>query len=178
MERRHQLGLDSYDRFFPSQDTMPKGGFGNLIALPLQHLPRSHGNSIFLNAELKPYPDQWAMLSSIRRMTFTEVEGIVRETVRNGDLIGVRRSVTDDEQTEDPWTLPPSRKKKDEIIAGLLPAKVRVVRGSLIFCRKGRFSVGNVESAAPAGRISKPRILSCAGDATVHIRQTARHSLC
>ena len=39
MERRHQLGLDSYDRFFPSQDTMPKGGFGNLIALPLQGVP-------------------------------------------------------------------------------------------------------------------------------------------
>ena len=36
MDRRHQLGLDSYDRFFPNQDTMPKGGFGNLIALPLQ----------------------------------------------------------------------------------------------------------------------------------------------
>jgi len=37
MERRYALGLDSYDRLFPSQDTMPKGGFGNLIALPLQH---------------------------------------------------------------------------------------------------------------------------------------------
>jgi hypothetical protein len=36
MDRRHQLGMDSYDRFFPNQDTMPKGGFGNLIALPLQ----------------------------------------------------------------------------------------------------------------------------------------------
>ena len=33
MERRHQAGLDSYDRFFPNQDTMPKGGLGNLIAL-------------------------------------------------------------------------------------------------------------------------------------------------
>src|SRR6516225_1927596 len=40
MERRHQVGLDSYDRFFPNQDTMPKGGFGNLIALPLQFAPR------------------------------------------------------------------------------------------------------------------------------------------
>src|SRR5688500_17019853 len=49
MERRHQLGLDSYDRFFPSQDTMPKGGFGNLIALPLQHMPRGYGNSVFLD---------------------------------------------------------------------------------------------------------------------------------
>jgi len=60
MERRHQLGLDSYDRFFPSQDTLPKGGFGNLIALPLQHLPRSHGNSVFLAADSNPHSDQWA----------------------------------------------------------------------------------------------------------------------
>ena len=46
MERRHHLGLDSYDRFFPNQDTLPKGGFGNLIALPLQWMPRQNGNSV------------------------------------------------------------------------------------------------------------------------------------
>ena len=50
MERRHQLGLDSYDRFFPNQDTMPKGGFGNLIALPLQKNPRESGLLSFLTA--------------------------------------------------------------------------------------------------------------------------------
>ena len=133
MEQRHQLGLDSYDRFFPSQDTMPKGGFGNLIALPLQHMPRGHGNSVFLDADFSPHPDQWALLSCVRRMAFAEVENVVREAERSGDLIGVRRSVTDDEQTEDPWTLPPSRKKKDEAITGPLPAKVRVVRGNLVF---------------------------------------------
>ena len=60
----------------------------------------------------------------------------MREAERSGDIIGVRRSVTDDEQTEDPWTLPPSRKKKDEAIIGPLPAKVRVVRGNLIFVEK------------------------------------------
>jgi len=49
MERRHQLGLDSYDRFFPNQDTMPKGGFGNLIALPLQKVPRESGFTEFLD---------------------------------------------------------------------------------------------------------------------------------
>ena len=136
MEQRHQLGLDSYDRFFPSQDTMPKGGFGNLIALPLQHMPRGHGNSIFLDADFNPHPDQWVLLSCARRMAFAEVENVVREAERSGDLIGVRRSVTDDEQTEDPWTLPPSRKKKDETISGPLPAKVRVVRGNLIFVEK------------------------------------------
>ena len=133
MERRHQLGLDSYDRFFPSQDTMPKGGFGNLIALPLQHVPRGHGNSVFLDAEFNPHSDQWSLLSGVRRMEFSEVESVVREAERSGDIIGVRRSVTDEEQTEDPWTLPPSRKKKDEVISGPLPAKVRVVRGNLVF---------------------------------------------
>jgi superfamily II DNA or RNA helicase len=136
MERRHQVGLDSYDRFFPSQDTMPKGGFGNLIALPLQHLPRGQGNSVFLNSEFTPHPDQWAFLSGIRRMQFSEVEAIVREAERNGQIIGVRRSVTDEDTEADPWTLPPSRRKKEELIPGPLPSSVRITRGNLLFVEK------------------------------------------
>jgi hypothetical protein len=136
MERRHQLGLDSYDRFFPSQDTMPKGGFGNLIALPLQRIPREQGNSVFLDDGFNPYPDQWAFLSGIRRMGFAEVGRVVKVTEQNGDLIGVRQSVTDDEAAEDPWTLPPSRKRKDEPISGPLPPKVRVVRSNLVYVEK------------------------------------------
>jgi hypothetical protein len=133
MEQRHQLGLDSYDRFFPSQDTMPKGGFGNLIALPLQHLPRSHDNSIFLAVDSNPHPDQWAFLSSIRRMSFAEIETLVRDAERNGEIIGVRRSVTDDDSNEDPWTLPPSRKKKDQPITGPLPTSVKITRSNLVY---------------------------------------------
>ena len=68
MERRHQVGLDSYDRFFPNQDTMPKGGFGNLIALPLQRVPRKQDNSVFIDSDFHRYPDQWQFLSTIRRM--------------------------------------------------------------------------------------------------------------
>jgi len=59
MERRHQLGLRSYDRLFPNQDTMPHGGFGNLIALPPQKIPRKSGYSIFLDDSLQPIADQW-----------------------------------------------------------------------------------------------------------------------
>ena len=58
MERRHQMGLQSYDRLFPNQDTMPKGGFGNLIALPLQREPRSHGNSAFIDENGILHSDQ------------------------------------------------------------------------------------------------------------------------
>jgi superfamily II DNA or RNA helicase len=185
MERRHQLGLDSYDRFFPSQDTMPKGGFGNLIALPLQHIPRGHGNSVFLDANFNPHPDQWAVLSSVRRMAFAEVENIVRDAECNGDIIGVRRSVTDDEQTEDPWTLPPSRKKKDEPILGPLPAKVRVVRGNLIFVETEGLPSAMLNRLhrlaafqnpefyrAQAMRLStfgKPRVIRCAGEFPKHV---------
>ena len=49
MERRPEIGFASYDRFFPSQDNMPVGGFGNLIALPLQRRAREHGNSVFID---------------------------------------------------------------------------------------------------------------------------------
>ena len=185
MERRHQLGLDSYDRFFPSQDTMPKGGFGNLIALPLQHVPRGHGNSVFLDAEFNPHSDQWSLLSGVRRMEFSEVESVVREAERSGDIIGVRRSVTDEEQTEDPWTLPPSRKKKDEVISGPLPAKVRVVRGNLVFVETEGLPSAMLNRLhrlaafqnpefyrAQAMRLStfdKPRVIRCAEEFPKHV---------
>ena len=185
MERRHQLGLDSYDRFFPSQDTMPKGGFGNLIALPLQHLPRGNGNSVFLDPNFNPHSDQWAFLSSVRRMTLVEVENTVREFARSGDIIGVRRSVTDDEQTEDPWTLPPSRKRKDEIISGPLPPKVRVVRSNLIYVEQAGLPSAMLNRLnrlaafqnpefyrAQAMRLStfgKPRVIRCAEEFQKHV---------
>lgn len=77
MERRPEVGLDSYDRFFPSQDTLPKGGFGNLIAIPLQKSSREHGNSVFIDRNLKPFPDQWAYLSAVRRISQQQIERIV-----------------------------------------------------------------------------------------------------
>jgi len=70
MERRHQLGLDSYDRLFPNQDTMPKGDFGNLIALPLQKGPRAEHNTEFLDEQqFQPYSDVWVYLASVKRIS-------------------------------------------------------------------------------------------------------------
>lgn len=75
--RTRQLQLKSYDRLFPNQDTMPKGGFGNLIALPLQKGPREVGCSVFVDAELRPYPDQWAFLAAIRPMDAHDIESTI-----------------------------------------------------------------------------------------------------
>jgi len=185
LERRHQLGLDSYDRFFPSQDTMPKGGFGNLIALPLQQLPRNHGNSIFLAADFNPHPDQWAFLSSIQRMSLAEIETLVRDAERSGDIIDVRRSVTDDDSNEDPWTLPPSRRKKEEPIPGPLPTRVKIIRSNLIYVEKEGLPSAMLNRLhrlaafqnpefyrAQAMRLStfgKPRIIRCAEEFPRHI---------
>ena len=95
MERRHQVGLDSYDRFFPNQDTLPKGGFGNLIALPLQRMPRQNGNSLFVDDDLRPYPDQWQLLLSIRRVATDQAERIVNDATRRGQVMGIKFSMTD-----------------------------------------------------------------------------------
>ena len=67
MEFRQQVGLESYDRFFPNQDTMPKGGLGSLIALPLQKVPRAEGNSVFVDSEFRPHQDQWAFSGKRRK---------------------------------------------------------------------------------------------------------------
>lgn len=73
------LRLDTYDRFFPNQDTMPKGGFGNLIALPLQKERRAHGFTEFVDESLSPYPDQWKLLSEIRRIGKEEITAILEQ---------------------------------------------------------------------------------------------------
>src|ERR1019366_550965 len=136
MQRRHQIGLDSYDRFFPNQDTMPKGGLGNLIALPLQFSPRKTGNSVFIDSGFRPYADQWHFLSTIRRMPVAAAEEIVADAQRKGDLVGVRFSVADDDEAQDPWTLPPSRKKKEQLVEGPLPKSVQLVRSNLVYVEK------------------------------------------
>jgi len=135
MERRPEIGLDSYDRFFPNQDTMPEGGFGNLIALPLQKKPREKGNSLFLGEGLSPYPDQWAFLSTIRRMRRDEVEAIASEAIKRGRVVGVRMVVTDEED-DTPWTAPPSRRQKHPPIPGPLPAQITLVLGNQIYVPK------------------------------------------
>jgi superfamily II DNA or RNA helicase len=138
MSRRHQLSMDSYDRLFPSQDTMPRGGFGNLIALPLQHEPRQQGNSVFLDDQLKPYPDvqQWAYLASVTRIDPGTVDLIAQEATRQGAVVGVRLAEMGDEQDAAPWARLPSRKSKPMVISEPLPSKVRAVLAQKLFVEK------------------------------------------
>ena len=185
MERRHEVGLDSYDRFFPNQDTMPRGGLGNLIALPLQMIPRKSGNSVFVDSELLPYPDQWAFLAGVGRMSPSAADRLIAEAQRNGDVIGVRISGTDDDEHPDPWTLPPSRRHVDRFIETPLPKKVRVIRGNLLYVEKKGLPPAMLNRLlrvaafqnpefykAQAMRLStfgKPRVIGCGEDLAHYI---------
>ena len=74
MAIRGKVNLASYDRLFPSQDLLPAGGVGNLIALPLFRPARDRNATLFLNLEnLEPHQDQWSYLSTLGRMTPKEV---------------------------------------------------------------------------------------------------------
>jgi len=87
MARRHQLTMSSY-RLFPNN--LPRSGFGNLIALPLQHEPRQAGNSVFLDENIQPHQDQWACLSSLTQMPPSTVESIARKAAEQRKIVGAR----------------------------------------------------------------------------------------
>ena len=183
-EKRPEIGLDSYDRLFPNQDTMPRGGFGNLIALPLQKRPRERGNSVFLNEDFTPCQDQWAFLSQVRRMNQSEVEAIVYEAERQDRIIGVREVIAYEENHE-PWTAPPSRRRKEPPIVGPLPDQIELVLGNQIYIEKGGLPPALLNRLvrlaafqnpefykAQAMRLptyNKPRIISCCEDFPNHI---------
>jgi superfamily II DNA or RNA helicase len=186
MERRPSVGLKSYDRLFPNQDTLPRGGFGNLIALPLQQGPRQKGNSLFVDEQLRPYEDQWAFLSQLGRITSNQLEQHVVEAERRGRVVGVRFVAEEEGQASDsPWDLPPSRKRKEPPIVGTLPSSLEVVLADQIYLEKQGLppallnrlirlaAFQNPEFYQAQGMrlptYDKPRIISCAEETPSHL---------
>ncbi|MEO8075182.1 MAG: DEAD/DEAH box helicase family protein [Acidobacteriota bacterium] len=184
MDGRPDVGLDSYDRLFPNQDTMPQGGFGNLIALPLQKGARALSNSVFLDDHFLPWEDQWSFLASIRTIGRAQVERLVGEAERRGRILGVRLPPQDNED-DAPWMDPPSRRHKEPAILQGLPETLELVLGNQIYIAKVGLHPGvrnrllrlaafqNPEFyKAQAMRLStyaKPRVVACAEDHSLHI---------
>ncbi len=131
MEDAPDIGFKSYDRLFPSQDVLPAGGFGNLIALPLQGLAPQSGNSVFIDDDFSPYPDQWVFLAQIAPMLRPDVERLVEQASAAGKILGVRIPLFDDD--EEPWLAPPSRRTPTINVVGTLPATVKLTFGDQIY---------------------------------------------
>jgi superfamily II DNA or RNA helicase len=178
--RIRQLQLRSYDRLFPNQDTMPKGGFGNLIALPLQKKPRENGFSVFVDAELRPHGDQWVYLAAIQQMPPHDIEPTILRATGNTHPLDV--TFIDDEDLATPWMRQAAIPKK---LSAAMPQSLTITLGNLIYFEKASLpptlanrlirlaAFQNPEFyKAQAMRMSvwdKPRVIGCAENYPLHI---------
>lgn len=172
---------------FPNQDTLPRGGFGNLIALPLQHDPRARGNTVFVGDDFHPFPDQWAYLARVERISPSTVEELASVALRRGQVLGVRSAGLEDEETIDPWRLTPSGRKKLQPlrIDEPPPERIEATLSQRLFISKDGLpsSVINALNRVAAFqnpefykrqnmRLSTaltPRVIACAEDFPAHI---------
>ncbi len=129
MEERHDLGFASYDRLLPNQDTMPTGGFGNLIALPLQNLARKKNNSEFIDERFISYPDQWTYLAGVQKISKSKAEELAA-SLSKGSELGV---LADGSEETRPW------ERKDPVpllTAADFPPVVELVRANGMYLPK------------------------------------------
>lgn len=181
MNKRHEIKFKSYDRFFPNQDTIPKGGFGNLIALPLQMKARKKGNSVFIDEHFKPYADQWEFLSSIKKLSGNKIETLIASLSvgENRSELGMLRK--DEEESSKPWEkIPAATLTKDDF-----PGKINLVKVNMIYVFKGDISQRALNVLkrlaafknpefykAQAMRMptyNKPRIISCSDETNEYL---------
>jgi len=152
--QRHEVGLDSYDRLFPGQDTLPKGGFGNLIALPLQRQPRDDSKSVFVDADFQPAPDQWRLLSGVTRMSTADVARALEEALDGVDALGERIALDDGAGgAVDPSAVRATARIPNQ---GGLPQDDRHRVEQPRVREQARSSSGSAGQARPPGRIRKP----------------------
>lgn len=129
MEQRHDLSFASYDRLLPNQDTMPTGGFGNLIALPLQGQARKSGNSEFVDEQFVAYPDQWAYLANVKKISVSTVEELAAKLSKHGEL-GV---LAETEASAKPWERRPAVADLDQTD---FPSKVELIFANGLYLPK------------------------------------------
>ena len=132
MNQRHEIRFQSYDRLFPSQETMPKGGFGNLIALPLQKAARESRNSEFVDEKCNAYPDQWAFLASIQRLTQDQLSALVSRLCK-GDELG--ELCIDPEESVKPWVQHTVKLAQSDF-----PKQIEISRANMMYIPKEGFS--------------------------------------
>jgi hypothetical protein len=178
--RTRQLTLTSYDRLFPNQDRLPKGGFGNLIALPLQKEPRDKGCSLFVDSDLRAYADQWEFLASVRSMSPQDIEPAILQAA--GGIRPLDVTFIDEEDQAQPWKRPIQSAKT---LPGPMPKTLSLTLADRVYFEKAQLpqplanrlirlaAFQNPEFyRAQAMRRSvwdKPRVIGCAENYPQHI---------
>ncbi len=178
MSKRHEITFKSYDRFFPNQDTMPKGGLGNLIALPLQKAAREANNSEFINENFETINDQWAFLSTIQKLSEDSVE-MLTSKLCNGNELGVLKK-DEEEEPQKPWETNRIKLSNNDF-----PQNIKIVKANMLFVLKTGISqralnhlkrlaaFKNPEfykaQAMHMPTFDKPRIISCADETAEYL---------
>lgn len=147
MAAREGLELSSYDRFFPNQDVLPKGGFGNLIALPLQKACRALGNTEFLDpVTLQASPDQWAFLSETKRLSPDQLNGFLQKlppvAVGLGSASTIRKSTVPEAEGKKPFVLEGGLRKKARVALDRGHSECFSSRGPSDHCHRSIFGRG------------------------------------
>ena len=128
MNHNGRMELNSYDRFLPNQDFLPKGGYGNLIALPLQGGARRSGNSVFVDNDFIAYDDQWQFLSSIQKLSQEDIDKQICSHICELEL-----STSCEDK---PWITPKPREISFEDFTG----EVEVIKANRIYLPLNRLS--------------------------------------
>lgn len=172
MSERHEIPFKSYDRLFPNQDTMPNGGFGNLIALPLQKIARDNDNSVFINENFIPYADQWQFLSGIQKLSEKDLTSFINKLSRGNEL-GVLKEETSESK---PW----KKQKAITLKSKDFPKTIKMIKAGMLYIDKTGLSqkalnilkryaafknpVFYKAQAMRKSTYGKPRVISCSDD--------------
>ena len=147
------LGIDSYDRLFPSQDVLPKGGFGNLIALPLQLEARQVGNTEFLNDGLEPHQDQWSYLAAVSRITPEQLGDLIADSAEDGALaVAAGRADRDA-----PWR--PPRMLRDRLAETSMPESIEATIADRLYFERSALPAPLVHAFRRLATFSNPAFL-------------------
>lgn len=169
MNRDGRISLKSYDRVFPSQDYLPEGGLGNLVALPLQGKARKNGNSVFVDETFTLVEDQWVYLLNVRKVSESFIDEIL-------DIHGLSSEFGELSTTSEskPWEAPVPQRITNEdfpkelvcVKSDMLYVPLAGLSGKALNHIKRIASFRNPEFYAKQGmRLSTyniPRIISCA----------------
>ena len=162
MEFVHQKDFNTFDRMMPNQDEMPAGGMGNLIALPLQGLPRKQGNEVFVDDDWKMLHDQWGYLSSINCLTPEFVEKKIAEWGKQEILDGAEESSED--ESGKPW----EKKKSPALEKADVSEPLSLTLADCVYIPKGKVKPRTLNRIRKIGNLQQSAVLQDAGHALFH----------
>lgn len=137
MKKNHSISFESFDRMFPNQDEMPKGGYGNLIALPLQGHSVKQGHSVFVNDDFRPFDDQWTYLSSVQKLQEKDLNRAVKELLAITGDFHVRRNEDDEnKQVSSINKVAFNVESKKEVIKDDFTEPVQITLSNQIYIKK------------------------------------------